>query len=52
MFLVLSPLFIVLQNAVSSTAEYNSRSDDPGKFRSMYKLSVSVYNVLFSPFSL
>jgi len=51
MFLVLSFLFIVLGNAVSSTTEYKSQSESPGKFRNMYKLFTSVYNVLFSLFS-
>ena len=51
MFLVLSLLFIVLGNDVGSTAEYNSQSESPGKFRNMYKLSASVYDVSFSLFS-
>jgi hypothetical protein len=41
----------VHENTVSSTTEYSSRSEDPGKSRNMSKLSASVYNVLFSMFS-
>ena len=52
MFLVLSLLFIVLENTVGGTTEYISRSEDRGKFRNVYKMSASVCNVLFSLFSL